>query len=111
VYDPGAAGPKQPFPGNLWFDYWSQHKGNNRVRPEVIYSDFLNVHVPYWAIVLAAGTLPAARLVAYRRRRRRDRAHLCPVCGYDLRASPERCPECGRDVDPVAGKTRERVGA
>lgn len=51
--------------------------------------------VPYWAVLAAALPLPLWRLRKWHRRRRRMRTGLCPRCGYDLRATPGRCPECG----------------
>ena len=52
--------------------------------------------VSHWVVVLVASITPLAWLVReVCRGRRRWAAHLCAHCGYDLRATPARCPECG----------------
>ena len=56
------------------------------------------VWVPCSLVAAACGVLPALWLRRARQRgraRARTAAKLCPACGYDLRASPDRCPECG----------------
>lgn len=54
---------------------------------------------PFSVVAVATAALPVGWTVARLRSRARDRRqrsrNACPVCAYDLRATPERCPECG----------------
>jgi hypothetical protein len=53
------------------------------------------VVVPLWTIMLTATVLPAITFGSRIRTRLRSSSGVCARCGYDLRATPDRCPECG----------------
>ncbi len=69
-----------------------------------------DLQFPHWFLVLLLAVPPTLSAVGWQRRRHRRRllgpdARPCPTCGYDLRATPTRCPECGHlppgQADPL----------
>ena len=57
--------------------------------------------VRYWRVVLLTLGISSAGFSLHffdRRRRQRRALGVCLACGYDLRASKDRCPECGTPI-------------
>jgi hypothetical protein len=56
------------------------------------------ITLPSWFVIICLSVMPVFWLNRWRHRRHADAgaaSGLCMICGYDLRASPDRCPECG----------------
>lgn len=84
---------------------WSTPSVTDRGRSEATWwnlphyhPSFNDLQLPYWLSTLLTAAMP----VCWCRKRwstdQRRNAGLCSTCGYDLRATPERCPECGTPV-------------
>jgi hypothetical protein len=65
--------------------------------------DIRYVAAAYWLLLPLTLVLPAVAVARHRRQRRchRETNNLCPTCGYDLRSTPYRCPECGTSAPPT----------
>jgi hypothetical protein len=62
---------------------------------------FVEIMLPWWFLTLLTAVLPFVRIRQWFRRRGYP-AGCCSVCGYDLRASQDRCPECGTVIPSKA---------
>jgi hypothetical protein len=74
--------------------------GFEYIRHDPVYSPASKrVMVPYWFLTTMAAAIAIPRGVAAFKAgaaSSRTARGLCATCGYDLRATPNRCPECGR---------------
>lgn len=75
-----------------WGFGYSRAKGNTEI------------WVPHWVFVLSTAILPLLWRNSHMEKRRRLKLGLCLTCGYDLRASKERCPECGTPIPAQEAK-------
>ncbi len=85
-FDPLRAWKSRAFDG--WETIWTPKL---KLKP-------LRIVIPLWIPTLLFLTLTIAFMRGPLRRRGRRRKGLCLTCGYDLRGTPERCPECGRET-------------
>jgi len=107
--------PQRGESGGRWgFDYRSfSHNFGTIDAPKPFRQ--LSLMLPWAFVVAVLSVVPLFWLAGVRRelwRRKRVRAGLCVQCGYDVRATPGRCPECGeRGPDAFAASPPPQAGS
>jgi hypothetical protein len=86
---------RRPTTGYRGFGYFKNWKRASRAFPAAGISGGMSSEFVFYfppAVLFVPGSFALWALV---RRRKPPMPGFCNACGYDLRATPDRCPECG----------------
>jgi hypothetical protein len=93
------------FLGAGWYraGNWFQMQGSHP--PPSFWFSYEVYVTSYWLLSLPSSVFPLLWVARFWRRRWRRMHGFCLHCGYNLRASKDRCPECGT---PILGRITGR---
>jgi len=80
-----------PFPGDPKGNIFLSFKPE----PPAQHTISKSITIPFWLLAVLFVLPVIATIDRNHRRRKRRLFGCCRKCGYDLRATPDRCPECG----------------
>ena len=99
------SGPNQPPEFNRSYDRARALEPVLWGSPDWYFGYAREINMPFRILIRWSAVLPLVWLVAFLLRRRRQRRrvleHMCLNCGYDLRASKDKCPECGEPIPSI----------
>ena len=85
--------PRETFWNRIGFGYVSSAQRTQGLRKSTVTTRAY--WAPYWLAAVLASAVPARAMAVLVVRARRRRHGRCARCGYDVRFSADRCPECG----------------
>lgn len=94
--------------GYKWLPQAERYESQSDFSTHPAKAHVYQVHFPCWYGILVGLAAPTLAAYRWQKSRRRVAHGRCANCGYDLRATPDRCPECGSIPKSLAASSPQR---